>query len=148
MISTWVRFNPRKESHCLQYLDAHNCWLGDELKLPTGRFEWVKNPEKLKDNISKLDKEAGKGYVLEVDVFYPDDLNDMHNDLQLMCEKRMIIGVQKLVLNLYDKKKYAIHITALDQAFKHGLVLNKVHQVTEFDQSAWLAPYIDFNTQL
>ena len=41
-----------------------------------------------------------------------------------------------------------IHIVALDQALKHRLVLDRVHQVIEFDQSAWLVPYIDFNTQL
>ena len=65
-----------------------------------------------------------------------------------MCKKRKINGVQKLVPNLYDKKKYVIHIAALDQALRYGLVLDKVHWVIEFDQSAWLVTYIDFNTQL
>ena len=37
---------------------------------------------------------------------------------------------------------------ALVQALKHGLVLEKVHGGIEFDQSAWLAPYINFNIQL
>ena len=37
---------------------------------------------------------------------------------------------------------------ALDQALKHGLILEKVHHVIEFNQSALLKPYIDFNTQL
>ena len=41
-----------------------------------------------------------------------------------------------------------IHIRALDQALKHGLILDKIHQAIEFDQSAWMKPYIDFNTQL
>ena len=79
---------------------------------------------------------------------YPQNLHDLHNDLLLMCEKRKIHGVQKLVPNLYDTKKYVIHITALDQALKHGLVLDRVDRVIEFDQSAWLALYIDFSTQL
>ena len=65
-----------------------------------------------------------------------------------MCERRKINGVQKLAPNLYDKKKYAIHITALDQALKHGLVLDKVRQAIEFDQSTRLAPYIEFDTQV
>ena len=65
-----------------------------------------------------------------------------------MCEKMKINKVEKLVPNLYDKKKYVIHITALDQALKHGLILEKVHRVIEFNQSAWLKPYIDFNTEL
>ena len=45
--------------------------------------------------------------------------------------------VEKLVPNLYNKKKFVVHIKALDQALKHGLVLKKVHRVIEFDQSAW-----------
>ena len=69
---------------------------------------------------------------MEVHVSYPNDLHDLHNDLLFMCEKRKIIGAQKLVLNLYDKKKYVIHIVALDQVLKHGLVLDKVHQVMAY----------------
>ena len=53
-----------------------------------------------------------------------------------------------MVPNLYDKKKYVIHIDALNQALKHGSILERVHRVIEFDQSVWLKPYIDFNPQL
>ena len=109
-----------------------------------------------KGSIIKLVKEVRKGYLLEVgmgylledDVSYPDYLRNQHNDLLFMCKKRKINRVQKLVPNLYKKKKYVIHIAALDQALKHGLVLDKVHRVIEFDQSAWLVLYINFNTQL
>ena len=65
-----------------------------------------------------------------------------------MCEKMKISGVEKLVPNLSDKKNYLIHKKALNQALKHGLILEKVHRVIEFKQSAWLKPYIDFNTKL
>ena len=53
-----------------------------------------------------------------------------------------------MVPNLYNKTKYVIHIRALDQALKHGLVLEKIHRAIEFDQSDWMKGYIDFNTQL
>ena len=86
--------------------------------------------------------------ILKIDMSYPYDLHDLHNNLPFMCEKKKINGVQKLVPSLYDKKKHIIHITALDQALKNGLVLDKVHRAIEFDQSAWLAPHIEFNTQL
>ena len=65
-----------------------------------------------------------------------------------MCGKRKINGIQKLVPNLFHKKKYVIHITALDQALKHGLILKRIQWAIEFDQSARLVRYIDFNTQL
>ena len=143
------RFDPGKESHYLYYLGANNLygWVMSG-NLPAGGFKWIKNPEKLKDNISKLAKEAGKGYLLDVDVSYPDNMHDLHNDILFMCKKKKINGLQRLVLNLYDKKKYVIHITDLTQVLKQGLVLDKVHQMIEFNQSAWLAPCIKFNTQL
>ena len=75
---------------------------------------------------------VGKSYVLEADVSYPQNLHDLHNDLLFMCEKRKISGIEKVVLNLYHKKKYIIHITALDQALKHALVLDKVHWPIKF----------------
>ena len=60
----------------------------------------------------------------------------------------MIGGVEKLVPNLRDKKNYVIHIRVLDQALKHGLVLERIHRVTEFNQYPWMKTYIDFNTKL
>ena len=40
------------------------------------------------------------------------------------------------------------HIRALKQALNHGLILNEVHRVIQFNQEAWLKPYIDMNTKL
>ena len=86
--------------------------------------------------------------MLEVDVSYPRELHDYHNDLPFMCEKMKVGGVEKLVCNLYYKMKYVIHIKALAQAIEHGLVLERIHRVIEFKQSAWMKEYIDFNTRL
>ena len=84
------------------------------------------NPDELKGNISKLAKETEKGCLLKVDVSYPNDLHNLHDNLPFMCERKKINGVQKLVPNLYAKK-YVIYIAALNEAIKHGLVLDKVH---------------------
>ena len=65
-----------------------------------------------------------------------------------MCERMKINGVEKLVPNLYYKKLYVIHIRALDQAIKHGLVLERIHRAIELKQLTWMKEYIDFNTKL
>ena len=140
------RFDPKSESSYLQYLDANNLydWAISQ-PLPTGGFKWVDvNP----NEISKLGTRTDKGYILEVDVNYPKDLHNQHNDLPFMCERMEINGVEKLVPNLRDKKNHIIHIQALNQALQHGLRLDRIHRVIEFDQSPWLKTYIDFNTQL
>ena len=77
------------------------------------------------EEISRLAKRKNKGYLLEVDVKYPKELHDSHNDLPFMCKKLKINGVEKLVPNLFDKVRYVIHIRALDQALKKGLVLKE-----------------------
>ena len=53
-----------------------------------------------------------------------------------------------LVCTLKDKENCIVHIRALKQALNHGLILKEVHRVTQFNQEAWLKPYIDMNTEL
>ena len=53
-----------------------------------------------------------------------------------------------LVCNLYNKKKHVAHINTLEQALNHGLKFKRIHRVIEFNQEAWLKPYIDMNTEL
>ena len=65
-----------------------------------------------------------------------------------MCEKMVIGRIEKLVPNLRDQKNYIIHIRALDQALRHGLVLERIHRSIEFNQYPWMKTYIDFNTKL
>ena len=85
--------------------------------LPTGGFRWIDvSPEQ----VPELSKRTDMGYILEVDVKYPDDIHDSHNKLPFMCEKMKINGVEKLTPNLYDKKRYVIHIRALMRALNHG----------------------------
>ena len=113
--------------------------------LPTEEFKWV-DIENLKGGARELKRtidmmvrnsdNRGFGYALEVDVKYPRELHDLHIDLPFMCEKIRVSGVEKLVPNLHDKKKYVIHVKALKQALDNGLMLERIHRVIQFKQSA------------
>ena len=113
--------------------------------LPTRGFRWV---DIKPDDVGKLANYSEEGYLLEVDIRYPKELHDYHNDLLFMCGHMAIGGVEKLISNLCYKKRYIIHIKALEQALKHGLVLEHIHKTIEFKQSAWMKEYINFNTRL
>ena len=145
------RFDPAKDSSYLQYLDENSLysWAMSQ-PLPTGEFNWVDPSQLASEKVNSYANCDKEGYLLEVDVKYPKELHDLHNDLPFMCEKMKINGVEKLVPILYNKRNYIIHIRALDQTLKHGLILENVHHAIEFNQSAWLATYtyIDHNTQL
>ena len=55
---------------------------------------------------------------------------------------------EKLVPNLRDKKGYAVHIKALNQALKHVLKLKKVDWIIEFQHSNSMRSHIMLNTRL
>ena len=120
-------YDRSKPSEYLQYLDANNLygWAMSQL-LRTGGFKWVEIGEvkNFKETINLMVK-TGHGYLLDVDVTYPKELHEHHNDLPFTCERIKVNGVEKLVRNLYDKKKYVVHVKALKQALDHGLVLEK-----------------------
>ena len=139
------KYNPNQESTYIQYLNANNlCGWEMSQPFPTCGFKWV---DIQIHEISELAKLKNKGYLLEVDVSHPRSLYDSHNDLPFMCEKISMNGVEKLVPNLRSKRFYIIHIRALDQALKHGLVLERIHREIEFNQYPWMKTYIDFNTK-
>ena len=103
--------------------------------LPTRGFKWKKGEDFTTEKIDELVKKDKTGYLLEVDLEYPRELHENHNELPFLVEKMKIGWEGKLVPNLKDKKGYVVHIKALDQALKHGLKLKKVHRVIEFRQS-------------
>ena len=121
-------------------------------KLPVNGFKWfdtLETSNKInEDFIKNYDENNDKGYILEVDVKYPKRLHELHSDLPFLSERMEINKCKKLVCNLFNKKKYVAHINALKRALNHGLKLKKIHRVIEFNQEAWLKPYIDMNTEL
>ena len=72
-------YKPSKPTRYLQYLDANNLyWWAMSQPLPTGGFKWVDiNPYEIGELVNHSDYR----YLLEVDVAYPKELHDYHNDL-------------------------------------------------------------------
>ena len=63
--------------------------------------------------------------------------------------KMMYIGiVEKRLANLFDKKKYVVHIKNLKWLLNSGLELKALHRFIKLNQKAWLKPYIDMNTEI
>ena len=102
-----------------------------------------------------IKKNSSTGYILEVDLEYPEKLHDIHNDYPLAPEKintpkewlskyclkiasvyNITTGTfRKLVPNLMNKNNYVFHYRNLQQCLELGIKLNKIYRILKFKQS-------------
>ena len=150
--------DPTKPSGFIEYLDKNNLygWAVSGY-LPYGGFKWLKN-------VDNFGEKSPIGYILEVDLEYPDELLVLHNDNPLSPAipydmvsdySKTIAGkyrikvndVRKLILNFCNKTNYVVHYRSLPLYLSLGMKLTKIHKVLKFKQSTWMKKYIDFNTE-
>ena len=142
----------KKESSFKNYLDANSLYgLSMIQRLLYRNPKW--DDKLTEDDIINYKNNNGRtGYILEVDLEYPKELHDLHNDYPLapevmnvkadmLSEKQVEIykrtnggkepkdeKTSKLILNLNGKSKYIVHIRTLQFYLKHGLKLKKIHR--------------------
>ena len=120
-----------KPTKFITYLDANSlyewamCW-----SLPVGNFNWI----------TDFDNWRNIPCILEVDLEYPKELHDLHNDYPLAPERLMINKVENLITN--DKEKYVIHHKNLTEYLDFGLGIKKIHRGITFKEEPWLEKYI------
>ena len=162
------KYDEKAPSKYLMYLDANNLygWAMSQY-LPTGGFRWMTQKQIDMTDLAKYNEDSKKGLILEVDLEYPKELHDLHNDYPLGPEKVKVTKdmlleyskriadkfnistglVHKLIPTLNNKEKYVLHHRNLQLYTDLGLKVTQVHRVLEFNQFPWLKQYIDFNTE-
>ena len=97
-----TEFDPTKDSKFSSYLDANNLYGWAMSKhLPTSGFEWMTDDQ--------LDDWKHLSCFLEVDLDYPENLHDLHNDYSLASERVKIGNIEKLIPNLNNNTNYVVH---------------------------------------
>ena len=96
------KYDEKAPSKYIMYLDANNLygWAMSQY-LPTGGFRWMTQKQIDKIDLAKYKEDGEKGLILEVDLEYPEELHDLHNDYPLGPEK---VKVTNDMLSDYCKK--------------------------------------------
>ena len=157
-------------------IDAKNLYGGimEKFPLPLNDFEFTEQkwePEIEPQFIQKVldtSDESNVGYIVEVDLSYPDELHDLHSDFplapmkqkvescwlgdyqeELLCDMNMNAppSTNKLIQTLFPKKNYILHYQTLKLYVQLGMKVEKLPRALAFNQSKWLAPYVKLNTQ-
>ncbi|XP_060848479.1 uncharacterized protein LOC132927929 [Rhopalosiphum padi] len=141
-------YDETKPKSWLVYQDCNNLygWAMAEC-MPYGGFKWV---EAKLDGLNDLDHNSPIGRMYEVDVTYPAELHDQHNDLPFLPQNGIPDGskVKKLMATFESKKNYVVHYRNLQQAIKNGLIVEKVHRGSYNSTNPWLAEFINLNTEM
>ena len=118
-------------------------------------------------DVNSISKKRLIGYFLEVDLEYPGELHELHNDYPLVPQKLAVssdmlskyckeivdeygikVGdIKKLIPHLGNKTEYLLHYRNLQLYLSLGMKVTKIHRVLKFKQSDWMKKYIDFNTE-
>ena len=102
-------YDPKKPSTFISYLDMNNLYGGAMSEyLLFGGFKWLKNVDRF--DVMSISEKSPIGYFLEVDLEYPNELHELHNDYPLAPEK---LAVSSDMLSKYCKKiadKYEIKV--------------------------------------
>ena len=129
--------------------------------LPYGRFKWLKIVDGF--NVNSISVKIPIGYFLEVNLEYPDELHELHNDYPLAPEKLAVssdmlsnyckkiadkyeikVGdIKKIIPNLGNRTKYVLHYRNFQLYLSLGMKLTKIHRVLKSKLSDWMKKYID-----
>jgi len=157
-------YNRDEPNAYLLYLDCNNLYGASMSEpLPYDDFNFLTETEILRLDYLNVPDNSAIGYILEVDLIYPEYLHDLHNDYPLAPESLIItedmlspfcksfaqkhLDSKKLVPNLRNKTKYTVHYRNLKLYVELGMIVTKIHRVLSFSQKPWMKPYIDFNTE-
>ena len=162
-------YNSNIENSFIFSLDANNLYGYSMIQsLPYGNFHWLTLSEIQNFNILQTTENSPMGFILEVDLLYPTELHNMHDDLPMAVEhlhitydmlsphaKRLcdslnlkhLFPCKKLTPNFFNKKNYVCYYLNLKFYVENGLKITKIHKILTFSQKPWLEQYINFNNE-
>ena len=150
--SDMLDYDENQQPNYLFYIDANNLYgYAMSEPLPLRGFQWVEQEELESLDILSIPEDGSVGYILEVDLEYPKNLCNLHNDYPYCPEQLKTTGNSsvpaKLIATLHDKYNYIAHYRYLQSAIQEGLKLKKIHRGIKFYQERWMQPYIHLNTE-
>ena len=135
--------------------DEIEVWHGD----PDLYMNWF-------EEILNTPDDSDFGYFVEVNLRYPDNIKEKIKNFPFCPENKIIhkdnnndneymkqtkpenyAKSKNLICDWTDKKNYLVHYRMLKFYVRHGMVVDKIHEINSFKRSKWLEKYINFKLQ-
>lgn len=134
-----AEYNPEIEEFYIMYFDINNLYSASMSNFsPYSDFQWEENVSGF--DVSNIQDDSPYGYILEVDLEYPEQLYDLHEDLPLCPEHFIPPGskLRKSIPHLLPKTKYGIHYENFKYCLECVMKLTNIYRILKFKQSQWL----------
>ena len=150
------------------HFDMNNLYGISRLQhLPTSNFQIYESNSITESFINKVLSThdcINLGYVLLVDLIYPDNIKYKTKNFPFCPENKTIVPnnfteymkehvpktfrpIGKLICDQTNKEYYIVHYRNLKFYIRMGMIISKLHRIVSFDQSPWLQRYIDYITK-
>ena len=117
---------------------------------------------KLQETLNTPD-DSDIGYFVEVGLTYPVLMKEKtkifpfapenkvipkenYNDYLNQMKTKNHTKAKKLICDWTDKKTYLVRYRMLNFYVRHGMVVEKIHEIISYKQNKWLEKYINFST--
>ncbi len=151
---------------CLLYLDANALYAFAMMHaLPVRDVRWMTDDElESFDPFTHVSEEGDTGYILTVDLVYPEELHEAHNGYPLAAEqlnvtysdlseysrrclseiyrKNLTHKAKKLSATFRPRRNYTLHALNLRLYLELGMKLEKIHKGVVFTQRPFMRQFI------
>jgi len=158
-------YRPEEPISNLCYWDANSLYATCmTYSLPVGDFRFLSQAETDSFDVNSISDDAPVGYVLEVDLDYPQHLHSDHAAYPL-CPEHLTVEADmlsptleqmydhvgathtpstKLISNVKDKRFYVTHYRCLKFYLSQGMKLVHIHRFISFTQRPFMRPFVDY----
>lgn len=148
LVNSNVRYTEASENKHIHYIDANSLYpfIAHDYKLAIGNYVFVDPDSK---NWAIAYTSGDFGYLIECDIFFPDETHDLLNCVVPAFEKKTVPGTKtpRLIGDFEPKFNQVVTLQHFQLLLSLGVQIPKIHFVLRFKQDLYMNKYLQIVAQ-